>query len=192
MFCPRCGSNQSEGKRFCTSCGTNLLVVTQALTGQSHQSVQYMPPPLSPLELERQRQFAKGIKFTIIGGGLLALNLFNFIFSFPFRGGKPTGFWFFISLVLLAVGISKVISHRSDNAPPVGMTPPQGLKRQPDLSQSKQSSPPPKAVFSASSGVDSPVIRTSELEITQQPGPSVTEDETQFLPRNTPPREIQK
>ncbi|HUK90398.1 MAG TPA: hypothetical protein VLZ81_08345 [Blastocatellia bacterium] len=32
MFCPGCGSNQSEDLKFCKSCGTNLLAVRQAVT----------------------------------------------------------------------------------------------------------------------------------------------------------------
>jgi hypothetical protein len=36
MFCPKCGA-QSEGERFCRSCGTNLVAVSDALavSGQS-------------------------------------------------------------------------------------------------------------------------------------------------------------
>jgi len=31
MFCPRCGSNQSEELKFCKSCGANLYVVRQVV-----------------------------------------------------------------------------------------------------------------------------------------------------------------
>ena len=31
MFCPRCGSNQSEDLRFCKMCGANLFAVRQAV-----------------------------------------------------------------------------------------------------------------------------------------------------------------
>ena len=34
MFCPSCGSNNQEGVKFCTRCGTNLGVVTSALSGK--------------------------------------------------------------------------------------------------------------------------------------------------------------
>jgi hypothetical protein len=33
MFCPNCGRDNSREKKFCASCGTNLEVVSQALTG---------------------------------------------------------------------------------------------------------------------------------------------------------------
>ena len=31
MFCPRCGTNQSEELKFCKSCGVNLLAVRQTI-----------------------------------------------------------------------------------------------------------------------------------------------------------------
>lgn len=33
MFCPNCGKSNAAGTRFCAKCGTNLEVVSQALTG---------------------------------------------------------------------------------------------------------------------------------------------------------------
>lgn len=33
MFCPICGKNNSVGRKFCASCGTNLQAVSQALSG---------------------------------------------------------------------------------------------------------------------------------------------------------------
>jgi hypothetical protein len=33
MFCPNCGRDNSLERRFCSSCGTNLEVVSQALSG---------------------------------------------------------------------------------------------------------------------------------------------------------------
>lgn len=34
MFCPRCGTSQSEELRFCKSCGANLSAVRQAVAGR--------------------------------------------------------------------------------------------------------------------------------------------------------------
>ena len=33
MFCPTCGRDNSAGRKFCASCGTNLEAVSQALSG---------------------------------------------------------------------------------------------------------------------------------------------------------------
>ena len=35
MFCPTCGRDNSVGRKFCASCGTNLEAVTQALSGNA-------------------------------------------------------------------------------------------------------------------------------------------------------------
>ncbi len=34
MYCPQCGSFNQEGVKFCTRCGANLAVVSDALTGK--------------------------------------------------------------------------------------------------------------------------------------------------------------
>jgi hypothetical protein len=33
MYCPTCGRDNSNGRKFCASCGTNLEAVSQALSG---------------------------------------------------------------------------------------------------------------------------------------------------------------
>jgi hypothetical protein len=35
MFCPTCGVDNSHGLRYCSSCGTNMEVVSQALSGSA-------------------------------------------------------------------------------------------------------------------------------------------------------------
>src|SRR4029453_14722140 len=98
MYCPSCGANQAEGRRFCTNCGTNLWVVSQALSAPPRFAGQ-SPPPYpaareAAREAARQRELAKGVKLALIGGAFVALQFFSFIFSLPFRrGGSPFGFW---------------------------------------------------------------------------------------------------
>lgn len=33
MFCPTCGRDNAIGRKFCATCGTNLDLVSQALSG---------------------------------------------------------------------------------------------------------------------------------------------------------------
>jgi hypothetical protein len=187
MFCPNCGSNQGEGKRFCTACGTNLAAVSQALTGQIPQPNYYAPPAPHPQEIERQRQMAKGVRLSIIGGGIVALNFFSFIFS-GFRSSPP-GFLAFIGFILLAVGISKIISSRPPGETGAGTAqatpapPPQAYL---EIQPAHRANPQP--VFSAASVAEPPAPRTSELEPVRNPAPSVTEDETRHLPHNASSR----
>jgi hypothetical protein len=188
MFCPKCGSNQGEGRKFCTSCGTNLLIVSQALTGKIPQS-NPLPPTSHTFERDRQREFTKGLYFAIIGGGILAGKFISFIFS-GFRG-SPFGFWGFIAFVILAIGISRIISYRphgnvtaeAPHAPPPANS---------DFPQLNVQTTPPHPVFSAPVADDYVAPRTSELEPVEHPKPSITEAETQNLPHHSPPPEFQR
>jgi hypothetical protein len=181
MFCPKCGSNQGEGKRFCTVCGTNLAAVSQALTGQIPQPNYYAPPAPHPIEIERQRDMAKGVRLSIIGGGIVALKFFGFIFS-GFRGGSPFGFWALIGFVLLAIGISKIINARPPSAANTNAPGPR------ETHSTNLASPHP--VFSAPAMVETSAPRTSELEPIRRPSMSVTEDDTRHLPHSKPPHEV--
>ncbi len=183
MFCPKCGSNQGEGKRFCTVCGTNLAAVSQALTGQLPQPNYYAPPVLHPVEVERQRAMAKGVRLSIIGGGIVALNFFSFIFQGPFRGGSPFGFWTFVGFILLGFGISKILTSRPPNAP--GAHAP----ARHETHSINQGNPHP--VFS-SPAPQPPAQRTNELEPVVRPALSVTEDDTRHLPHDRPPHEVSR
>jgi len=182
MFCPRCGSNQGEGKRFCTVCGTNLAAVSQALTGQLPQ-MNYAPPAPHPIEIERQRATAKGVRLSIIGGGIVAFNFFGFIFS-AHQGGSPFGFWSLIGFVLLAVGISKIISSRPPGAASTPAPKPH------ETGSINQANPHP--VFSAPAAVEPAAPRTTELEPVRSPSLSVTEDDTRHLPHSKPPHELSR
>lgn len=35
MFCPTCGKDNAKGLKYCASCGTNLVAVSQALSGDA-------------------------------------------------------------------------------------------------------------------------------------------------------------
>jgi hypothetical protein len=163
-------------------CGTNLAAVSQALTGQIPPPNYYAPPVPHPLEVERQRAMAKGVRLSVIGGGIVAFKFFSFIFSVPFRGGSPLGFWTFIGFILLAVGISKIITSR----PPIAADSPA-----PRQTHSMQQ-PNPHPVFSAPTVVGTSVPQTSELEPVSRHAPSVIEDETRHLPHSKPPHGISR
>ena len=181
MFCPKCGSNQGETKRFCTMCGTNLAAVSQALTGQIQPPPNYYaPPPPHPIDIQRQRDMAKGVRFSIIGGGIVALKLFSFIFS-GFRG-SPLGFWTFIGFILLAIGVSKIISSRPPYVPGTPGTTPR------ESNSINQFNPHP--VFSAPAASETVAPQTSELEGVRRQSVSVTEDDTRHLPHSKPHQEL--
>jgi len=205
MFCPKCGSNQGE-RRFCTTCGANLGVVSQALqgpvappVGQTPNGSQYLPPTIASIasyDLERQREYASGWKLLMLGSAALGYNILKIILSF---GQASLGFWGFIGLVLFASGLAKIISWRQA----AGVAAQAGLQTVPSLVQQQTAMPmptpntaqlnqQPKPVFSALQ----PGTTTDEIEparltshVTSHPAnaaaklsPAITEDETMQLP----------
>ena len=115
MFCPKCATQNIDGAHFCRSCGANISLVPQALTGQLAQ------PPVTEadgvcrtrrgreLTLEQPVQsFFLGIAFVII-----AIVLSRTI-------GQVWWFWMLIpAFSLMAKGVAQYIrlkDHESRRA----------------------------------------------------------------------------
>ena len=62
MYCPGCGVNNSAETKFCTRCGTNLGVVSEALSPVAGSSVQFDDRMLKII-----REYYKGRRDTITG-----------------------------------------------------------------------------------------------------------------------------
>lgn len=190
MFCPKCGSNQGERKKFCTVCGTNLQIVSQALTGGLPQTqTVYQPPPSLPsYEIERQHQMRKGITMTVLGGGYLFYKLVSFVFMLPFTGWKsPFGFLGFVAFIVFAVGIARIVSSRATNSDsPIAANPDRSFvaDKTTNSSLSIAGHTPisnPQPVFSRAANVEHSAQNTSELDRPQRPAISVTEEDTRQL-----------
>jgi hypothetical protein len=122
MFCPKCATNNLDGASFCRSCGANISLVPQALTGQ------LTPPPITEAEggcrtrrgreltLEQPfKNFFLGIAFVII--------------SIVLSRTIGQGWWFWLlipAFMMMATGLAQFIrlqehSKRTSLAsPPVG------------------------------------------------------------------------
>ncbi|MEO0249101.1 MAG: DUF6249 domain-containing protein [candidate division WOR-3 bacterium] len=104
MYCPRCGRKAVEGQKFCTGCGTNLLVVSQALA----------PRHATPEEERRMRQrldqFRDGVRRMCVGIGLTIL------FYFLFRGSLVLAA---VGLLVFFAGLGKVISSMVFSSEPL-------------------------------------------------------------------------
>lgn len=187
MFCPKCGSNQGEGKKFCTGCGTNLQIVSQALTGQLQPPPVSFAPPLPPTqESGWQSEMKAGMTMAVLGGGYLLYKIISFIVLAPFNGWRsPFGFLGFVAFILFAVGISKVVSARAAVAAANPANPPIAPETfaQAHLQLSHRAPvTSPQPVFSVNT-MESAAPRTNELEPVRRPAASVTEDETKQLSR---------
>jgi hypothetical protein len=185
MFCPKCGSNQGEGKKFCTGCGTNLLVVSQALTGQLNPPpVSFTPPVFPSREFERQGEMKTGIMLAVLGGGYLLYKIISFIFMAPFYGWRsPFGF---VAFILFAIGISKIVSSRVTTATSAAVNPMNqpfttNASAQSSLPAAHRASVPSAQPIFLASEVTPSAPRTNELDPVRRPATSVTEDDTRNL-----------
>lgn len=67
MFCPGCATESADGAKFCKSCGMNLTVITQALSGGVSVS-----DPIRDREYKRARkQISDGIQGAAAGAALV-------------------------------------------------------------------------------------------------------------------------
>ena len=119
MFCPKCATQNLDGASFCRSCGANISLVPQALTGQ------LTPPPITEaaggcrtrrgeeLTLEQPfKKFFTGIAFVIV--------------SIVLSRTIGAGWWFWLlipAFSLMATGLAQYIrlqehSKRASLAPP--------------------------------------------------------------------------
>lgn len=82
MYCPSCGSNNQDELKFCTRCGTNLGVVSDALAGR----------PTNRNETDERmvkllKDYYRSRPMTLIGAAGSALSLFKlagvFLLGFP-------------------------------------------------------------------------------------------------------------
>ncbi|HSB09528.1 MAG TPA: zinc ribbon domain-containing protein [Blastocatellia bacterium] len=82
MYCPNCGSNNQAEIKFCTRCGTNLGVVSEALTGK-----QATPPQSDERMVKLLKDYYASRRATLIGGltlpAGLALLMAMFVTGFP-------------------------------------------------------------------------------------------------------------
>ena len=82
MFCPGCGSKNQDEVRFCTRCGTNLGVISDALKGRTTAALETDERTVNLL-----KDYYRSRRMTIIGGVVSAVALFKlagpFLLGFP-------------------------------------------------------------------------------------------------------------
>ena len=154
MFCPKCATQNIEGASYCRSCGANISLVPQALTGQLPQKTESNLARYSRRMSRRQPTWEHGIARIMSGLGFLAVALCVAVFA---PAGRIWWFWMLIpAFSLLGKGISEMMRARENKA--LNKMPPQ---------------------IGAASPIDRfPAQQTGEL---RPPVPSVTEGTTRHL-----------
>lgn len=156
MFCPNCATKQIDGAHFCRSCGANISLVPQALTGQL--------PQVSPPEDDYYRRHHRGrilstdyaIRSVVSGVAFAAMALMVLKFA---PGSSGWWFWLLVPAIMMFTrGLSAFARIRNRR------------------SQEKQALPQP--MMNAVRAPEMAAPRTGEL---MTPVPSVTEGTTRHL-----------
>jgi hypothetical protein len=161
MFCPKCATQNLDGASFCRTCGANISLVPQALTGQIVQ------PPAEEIEEGRGRRRRRHRELTLdqafknifmgIAFLIIAIGLSRTI-------GQVWWFWLLLpAFSLMGTGIAQYIRVRERE------------KRAP------LTAPPATRVFPE---------RAREVDELPAPVPSVTEGTTRHLGVEAPTRQL--
>lgn len=164
MFCPKCATQNVDGASFCRSCGANISLIPQALSGQL---------PTTPTNDDSERGSRRkrrrepslddGIRHLAMG---LAFVIISWIIGRYSPGGWTWWYWMLVpAFMFLGRGISDIVRVRQAKAEAP-------MFEQPQMSTGAR----PKSL---------PVARTGEL---MTPVPSVTEGTTRHLGAEAPTR----
>src|SRR6266550_9159976 len=168
MFCPKCATQNLEGASYCRSCGANIKLIPQALSGQ-------LPQAQSDEFDFRRRGWKRRREGTMDGAFRsafmgLAFLLVSIALSFSPMG---RGWWFWMMIPafsMMGSGVAQYIRVRERGKQSVGGA---------NLNQSAMPAAPRAEVFAARS--------TGELMATP---PSVTEGTTRHLGAEAPTKHL--
>ncbi len=161
MYCPKCATQNAEDTKFCRSCGSNLSLVPQALTGRLPEAPSGRRRHRGrDLERDDPATIASGITKAFTGVSFLLVSFACFLFV---PSGRMWWFWMLIpAFTLLGKGVADILS----------------AKYGPNLTHGPSQTAMP------------PVARTGELPPQNDsflPPPSVTEQTTRQLDPTTDP-----
>ena len=178
MYCPSCGSNNQDEVKFCTKCGTNLGVVSDALRGRTTGALETDERTVTLL-----KDYYRSRRMMIIGGAAAALALFKlagpFLLGFPDKlmaiAILALGF-FFLSLLAFVWGLVKW-NNSSSELKALGLSPSKG--------KALTAAPEQLRLPGNPSSLETPVYATDPIALQS----SVTEHTTHLLDndKQTPP-----
>jgi hypothetical protein len=161
MFCPNCATKQIDGAHFCRSCGANISLVPQALTGQLSEA---KPPEQDYYGRRRRRgpSIDSAVRSLTMG---IAFALMAVMTSKFAPGSGRWWFWLLVPAILMfSRGFADLARARSRRIVP------------------EQA---PQPMVNAVRMPEMPAPRTGEL---MTPVPSVTEGTTRHLGANVETR----
>jgi len=168
MFCPKCATQNPEGGSFCRSCGANISLIPQALSGQL--------PEAEADESCVGRRARKRSNITLDSSLRSVFMGFAFlIVSIALSRSIGAGWWFWMlipAFVMMGTGIGQFIMIK-ENERKAGLIAPPNGRAFPDQTATPRNLASP---------------RTGEL---MAPVPSVTEGTTRHLGVEAPTRHFE-
>ncbi|HEX8183784.1 MAG TPA: zinc ribbon domain-containing protein [Blastocatellia bacterium] len=117
MYCPRCATQNSDDTKFCRSCGANLSLVPQAMTGRL---------PDSRRSRRRHRHGSDGNDTPNIGEGIqkVFMGIAFVLVAIAARFFAPAGnIWWFWLLIpafgMLGKGVAEIMTVKTASLPPM-------------------------------------------------------------------------
>jgi hypothetical protein len=174
MFCPKCASQNLDGASFCRTCGANISLVSQALSGQ-------LPEPAPPEEefvsrrqrRQRNRQGKEPSLDHAFKNAFMGLAFLFIAIALSFSIGRGWWFWMLIpAFSMMGTGIAQFIRLKENQK--------KNQLQSPSFQQAQSFAPPPPRN-------ELPPRNTGEL--VGQP-PSVTEGTTRHLGAEAPTRHL--
>ncbi|HYW74121.1 MAG TPA: zinc-ribbon domain-containing protein [Pyrinomonadaceae bacterium] len=156
MYCPKCGTQNVEGASYCRSCGANVSLVPQALTGQLPVADQAQYPDRKSRKGQRREPSIEEAVRTMTMG--IAFAVVSVLVGRYAPAGQTWWFWLLIpAFAMFAKGLGELARLRMSQNRSAGAVQPQlNAVRQQDL----------------------PAPNTGDLRV---PAPSVTEGTTRHL-----------
>ena len=110
MFCPKCATQNLEGASFCRTCGANISLVPQALTGQMVQPPVEEVADSSCVPRGRRRPLTLDVAFKNIFIGVAF-----FIISIALSRTIGAGWWFWMlipAFLMIGGGLARYMQIR--------------------------------------------------------------------------------
>jgi hypothetical protein len=110
MFCPKCATQNVEGASFCRSCGANISLIPQALSGKLPAASNDDSQRGSRRRRQREPSLDDGIRHLLMGVAFVIISLLISRYS---PGGWTWWYWMLIpASIFLSKGVSEMVRTR--------------------------------------------------------------------------------